>query len=79
MVQAHHPDADVRIPNGIARSGMSEPIRKLKVVPHRYRVTSGFHRPRDIEPISSELIQASRAMYTLSWRGTHGILHWARV
>jgi len=30
-------------------------------------------------PISSELIQAIRAQYTLPWRGTHGITHWARV
>ena len=28
---------------------------------------------------SSELIQAIREQYTLPWRGTHGVTHWARV
>jgi uncharacterized protein len=32
-----------------------------------------------MEQISSALIQAIRAQYTLPWRGTHGITHWARV
>jgi uncharacterized protein len=32
-----------------------------------------------MKPISPELIQAIRAQYTLPWRGTHGITHWARV
>lgn len=32
-----------------------------------------------MEPISSELIHEIRAQYTLPWRGTHGVTHWARV
>jgi uncharacterized protein len=32
-----------------------------------------------MEPISPELIHAIREQYRLPWRGTHGVIHWARV
>jgi uncharacterized protein len=30
-------------------------------------------------PISEKLLHAIRNQYTLPWRGTHGVAHWARV